>query len=145
MCWRGDLCELSVDYETNQTKLNRLHNISEANSKTGQRIESEVRMIAAVSELPPLSPECMSVGLRAVKQFLSQQDTIDDADQAFLEESFVMKDYGIPYARRPVVWRGPDDSFVCNDVRDIRPGDTLVFPTAAGGVVSIGAHSKCRI
>ncbi len=83
VCWRGDLCELSFDYETNQPKLIRLLNISEANSKTGQRLESEVRMIAAVSELPPLSPECMSVGLRAIKQFLTQQDAIDDADQAF--------------------------------------------------------------
>ena len=137
VCWRGDLCELIED-QSAQPRLRPLLDILESDNNV-EAISSTDRMITAVSEFPPTSAECMSVGMKAVMQFLIQNDAIDDADAPLLsDDRDVGKTHQIPLDRRPVVWRGPDDSFVCDDIRDIRPGDTLVLPTSAGGWSVIG-------
>ncbi len=155
ICWRGDLCEFSTPIGKNREEVRKddsslvfssLLSIPAGISPTGLEIESEERMVAAVSEMPPTSPECMSVGWRAVKQFLLGQDAVDDADQAFLEVNSEPSDkYKVLDQRRPVVWRGPDDSFVCYNINQLRPGDTLVFPTSAGGWSILGHMPGCNI
>lgn len=122
ICWRADLCKLSVFQGV--TKLRRINDA-----------EAE---ITAVSEAPPTSTECMTVSLSAAKAFfaISENEPVQ-ADVASIDSE--IQDTGeIASHRRPVLWRGPDDSTVCEHTRELRPGDTLVLPVSAGGWSILG-------
>ncbi|MFG0261750.1 MAG: type I-U CRISPR-associated helicase/endonuclease Cas3, partial [Novipirellula sp. JB048] len=122
ICWRADLCKL-VEFDGEVT-LRRLNDT-----------EAE---ITAVSETPPTSTECMTISLATAKAFLSgSYDTPAQADIASIDakphETGEIASY-----RRPILWRGPDDSMLCAHTREIRPGDTLVLPVSAGGWSRLG-------
>ncbi|MGB7346067.1 MAG: type I-U CRISPR-associated helicase/endonuclease Cas3 [Pirellulaceae bacterium] len=122
ICWRADL--------TNLKEVGKSYELRSINHEA---------MIKAVSEAPPTSPECMSISLSALKEFLTSSDAkqTTEADQsAMIHEDST--DDAIAASRRPVVWRGPDDSVVCTNTSQIRPGDTLVLPVSAGGWSILG-------
>lgn len=121
VCWRGDLTE-------------------DGNMKSTHWCD-------VVSLLPPTSAECMTVPLSRARRWLAQQEPGDrDGDllevAADEEQSAGSKDSGHgkqPRLRhRGVLWRGAKDSVLVESLRDLRPGDTLVMPEAAGGWDELG-------
>ena len=128
VCWRADLSDLRQDDD---------------GKKSLSAIKLDAR-ISTVSEAPPTSSECMTISLPAIKNFLTGNETCDDqADQAPFEED--QADGDIPPWRQPVLWRGADDSIVCRNSREIRPGDTLVLPLSTGGWSLLGHIPNARI
>ncbi|QDT13608.1 type I-U CRISPR-associated helicase/endonuclease Cas3 [Planctomycetes bacterium K23_9] len=121
ICWRADLAEVkTVDGSKQFVTIDQRH------------------LTATVSEAPPTSPECMAISIRTVKEFLSGQSlSLGDADQAFVADVKQEDDF-IALGSRPVIWRGPDESVVCTNTSQIRPGDTLVMPVSAGGWSQLG-------
>ena len=126
VCWRADLEDLT--------------SIAGENSRN----EREDSWIQAVSLCPPTSLECMQVPMARLKSWLmahkmSDDDSADIPAATIQEES---NDDGIAEGRQPLVWRGLRQSFLAEQVSDLRPGDTLVFPVGAGGwnVFSDGDH-----
>lgn len=79
-----------------------------------------------VSALPPTSPECMSVSLRALRQWMMSAEAPIDADVALRSEEDARDSK--PSARTVLLWRGAKDAKPVSDIRQIRPGDTLVIP-----------------
>jgi len=128
ICWRADLCKLAKS--NGVVSLVRL-----IDPKAKIDAQSE---ITAVSEAPPSSTECMTVSLAAAKAFfVDSEDTPVQADVASINSE--PQDSGeIASHRRPILWRGPDDSVVCENTRELRPGDTLVLPVSAGGWSILG-------
>ncbi|MGK2898676.1 MAG: type I-G CRISPR-associated helicase/endonuclease Cas3g [Burkholderiaceae bacterium] len=86
--------------------------------------------LQAVSLLPPMLREGLSMPVAAVRRWLSAGrpgeqwsdlgSAADDAAAGPLDDRLVLR------------WRGADDCEVVA-ARDIRPGDTLVLPAASGG------------
>lgn len=103
-----------------------------------------------VALVPPTSAECMTVPLARLRHWLAQEKP--DGNEGDLlgvsadeEENAGRKKPGQrprpERNRRAVLWRGSKDSkFVIlpQDLRELRPGDTLVFPEAEGGGDALG-------
>jgi CRISPR-associated endonuclease/helicase Cas3 len=85
---------------------------------------------AAVQLLPPMAREALSLPAPAVRRWLSDArpgEQWSDTDGAADDDTLG------PRPERPVLrWRGADDCHVVT-ARDIRPGDTLILPSAYGG------------
>lgn len=81
-----------------------------------------------VSLLPPTSPECMTVPIRAVRQWMLDAAQSVDADVPVQAEEPTRD---MPRAGHTVLrWRGAHDSEPISSPSDLRPGDTLVIPAA---------------
>lgn len=90
---------------------------------------------AVVALLPPTSPECMTVPLHALADWLRGRPTPDDADVPVRFEDEAFADAAV---RSVLIWRGSKEVFVTNDPRDLRPGDTAVLPAEAEGSLELG-------
>jgi len=119
VCWRADLVE--------DEHLNRSH------------------WCDVVALLPPTSAECMSVSISRLRRWLADQmDKVEDHGDvlgatASDESDAKNGDTGAqPPVRYGVLWRGTKDSTVIQSPDDVRPGDTFVLPTSAGGWNELG-------
>jgi len=109
--------------------------------KQDEAPEIDERAIEIVSLLPPTAAECMSVSIDRLRRWLLPSPTGNSdgagdllAPAAEAEERAPRRSDGpsiVPPGRRGVLWRGPEASVVLQDLRDLRPGDTLVLPTSA--------------
>ena len=85
--------------------------------------------------LPPTSPECMSVPLHTVTNWMRDKPTKGDADVP------VQVDDDEPIAtheHRVLIWRNSDDTKPTHNPRDLRPGDTIVIPAQDEGSLILG-------
>jgi CRISPR-associated endonuclease/helicase Cas3 len=88
-----------------------------------------------VGLLPPTSPECMTVPLHTVANWMRAKPTKDDADVPTRPDD----DEPEGAAERAVlIWRGSDDSTATNNPRDLRPGDTVVIPADSVDSLTLG-------
>lgn len=103
--------------------------------------------------LPPTSPECMTVPLIAVRNWMGDRSKTDpDADVPTQspEPDDKRQRKGEVQAPRIVIWRygrKPGDNagrnrhlagFVTDDPRDLGPGDTIVMPTSSRSWIELG-------
>jgi CRISPR-associated endonuclease/helicase Cas3 len=97
-----------------------------------------------VALLPPTAAECMSVPISRVRRWLANRPDHaagggDVLDAAAEESAEGQSDSTCPASCRPgVIWRGVRDSILVSSADDLRPGDTLVLPVAAGGWDELG-------
>lgn len=100
-----------------------------------------------VSLLPPTSAECMSVPISRVRKWLTRiEDAAPESDLLGTGSSTDEQDNnrgrrtprGIEPSRVGVLWRGAKESRIIGSPNDLRPGDTLVLPTKAGGWNELG-------
>jgi CRISPR-associated endonuclease/helicase Cas3 len=116
VCWRGDLRE------------------------DGGMIRADWCDVVAL--LPPSAAECMSVPIYRVRRWLADSED-DSADASDLLESGARAREdengqnrpgdALPLKRSGVLWRGLSESALIESPDELRPGDTLVLPLAAGG------------
>ncbi|MCD0462128.1 type I-G CRISPR-associated helicase/endonuclease Cas3g [Roseiconus lacunae] len=129
VCWRSDLFRLEPVSAASESAAT-----GDKDGRTFRAIPfTDGDLVAAVTQCPPTSPECMAVPIKSVSKWMRGQSGIDEnlADTAASiddgdEEEPLRTIIG-------VIYRGPDESIVCHHPRDLRPGDTLVLPTIAGG------------
>lgn len=95
-----------------------------------------------VSLLPPTSPECMSVPLRTVRQWMNNDESIDDADVPIHEETAERDKPGTQTTRQVLCWRGADDAILVDDPNVLRPGDTIVIPASDTASDTLGHFPK---
>ncbi len=102
-----------------------------------------------VSLLPPTATECMTVPMSVVRRWLTGTDETGKDDAADLLElggeatgtdakPEAADGKAIRPERRGLLWRGLADNRLLTTVDDLRPGDTLVLPVAAGGWEVLG-------
>lgn len=94
--------------------------------------------LVAVAMSPPTTLECMPVPIPVfVKWWRSDGDAaleLSDVPAIELEEP----PSGWSNNRLAFIWRGPEESVRLENTRDLRPGDTVVLPVAAGGWDTFG-------
>ncbi len=96
----------------------------------------EDRWVDPISLCTPTAAECMSLPLRVVRDWLRQDVEAQAPDDATSDIEHVSNQEpargdGTNTPRRLVLrWRGPDDpgSEMLDDLRKLRPGDTLIVP-----------------
>lgn len=90
--------------------------------------------------LPPTSPECMTVPLRTVVNWMRNAPTKTDADVPVQrgDDNHVEDDAN----RLVLIWRGSDESVTTSNARDLRPGDTVVVPAAYQDSLTLGHIPK---
>jgi len=98
----------------------------------------------AVALVPPSSGECLSVPLHVLRRWLKgEEPSAKLADVGAIEPDNESDEDSAHHAPRTVLlWRGPEDSVVLSgggDVRDLRPGDTVVLPASLEGWDIFGA------
>jgi CRISPR-associated endonuclease/helicase Cas3 len=96
-----------------------------------------------VALLPPTAAECMTVPIYRLRQWLSHSETPSDGDllgEPEPEERQQRRDDAqrAISITRAVLWRGAERIAVLQSPDDVRPGDTLVLPTSAGGWADLG-------
>ncbi len=102
-----------------------------------------------VSLLPPTAAECMTVPMSVLRRWLTGVDETGEDDAADLLElggeptatdakPEAADAKAIRPERRGLLWRGLADNRLLAAVEDLRPGDTLVLPVAAGGWEQLG-------
>lgn len=102
-------------------------------------LDDEEDIVQAVSLCPPSSPECMSVPIGLVRNWLMGADVDDSARSDVLDaKSPELDESGRKGIKEAVLWRGPDRSCVIKDPGDIKPGDTIVLPVSLGGGQVLG-------
>jgi CRISPR-associated endonuclease/helicase Cas3 len=92
-----------------------------------------------VGLLPPTSPECMTVPLHTVVNWMRSQPTAIDADVPIHLDSDESRESG---KRTVLIWRGSKDSRESRNPRDLRPGDTVVIPATAEDSFVLGHVPK---
>ncbi len=99
----------------------------------------EEEWIAITSLCPPSSPECMNVPIGVVRSWLTQRDLIDEERSDLADGRTPESEGRQPHEAKPgVIWRGLGHSVLLESPRDLRPGDTLVMPTAGEGWDALG-------
>jgi len=140
VCWRADLVTVE-EVQSHADAPIGLRTFAE--SAVDMKAVSE-KAVHTISLCPPSTSECLSVPLRRVQAWLNaiskqkKVETDQTADLPALIEDREVDPQSIPAPFRPIAWRGLENSEVVRNVRDIRPGDTLVFPVAAGGWSELG-------
>ena len=95
-----------------------------------------------VGLLPPTAAECMSVPISRVRRWLANRSNPNDQgdllevvepDDANDGKAKNQKVDRVDPSRIGVLWRGPEESQILESPDQLRPGDTLVLPTQAGG------------
>ncbi len=130
ICWRADLLPPVEAIADDIVRVN----FDALKNEAGQR-----DVFHAISLCPPTSMECVSVPLRRIVSWLTSiakqkrisPDSSSDIAQIAEDERATYQIVPLPF--RPIAWRGSDKSVVIENIRDIRPGDTLVFSPIAGG------------
>jgi CRISPR-associated endonuclease/helicase Cas3 len=101
--------------------------------------EDERHWEAIVGMLPPVSPECMTVPLHEVRQWMRNQSAATDADVAIAIQGEEPRLKPVaPPARTVVVYRGKKETVRTNDPAEIRPGDTIVVSAALDPAPQLG-------
>ena len=137
VCWRGDLLPPARRPGGEGEPIE----ISLAPLTDPQRHEE---VIHALTVSPPTSAECLTVPLRRVRSWLqsvAREKRLEadlSGDVAAIVEDAEGTAERIPAAFRPIAWRGSERSEIIADVREIRPGDTLVLTPLAGGWDELG-------
>ena len=101
---------------------------------------NEGRQVEIVSLCPPVSSECISTPIHILRRWMEEGGISDSPDDSDLEGNPVPAQ-GVPrddrqIRRRVLCWRGPEESFLIAgqaELRDLRPGDTVVIPAEQGG------------
>ncbi|QUW01651.1 hypothetical protein J8C02_12220 [Chloracidobacterium sp. MS 40/45] len=102
-----------------------------------------------VSLLPPTATECMTVPMSVVRRWLTGAEETGKDDAADLLElggetagtdakPEATDGSAVKPERRGLLWRGLADNRLLTAVSDLRPGDTLILPVAAGGWEVLG-------
>lgn len=81
-----------------------------------------------VGLLPPTSPECMTVPLRALRQWMLGADQPSDADVPMHVEEPTRDKRTVK--RFVLRWRGAKDAVLVSEPNELRPGDTIVIPAS---------------
>ncbi len=92
-----------------------------------------------VSMVPPSSPECMPVPIRALRNWMQPSSApLADADVAVRAEEVGSLTENSP--TQLLIWRGAADDRTgpTQKLSDIRPGDTVVIPVSVGGWEALG-------
>lgn len=97
--------------------------------------DARKRWIDLITIFPPTAAECMSVPLSRVRRWMiDHQADPDDAGDAM---GVAADDEHSPTDRRAanraaqtvgVLWRGPEESTLLRQARDLKPGDTIILP-----------------
>jgi len=118
VCWRADLQEHS-----------RWPDASDAAA------EFERNVIDAVSLCPPTTLECLTVPRHLFLRWWVDMAGEVANELTDVESSGTEMEAGERRQNRAVglIWRGPRDSRLLRDPRDLRPGDTVVLPDSIGG------------
>ena len=110
---------------------------------TGEMSDPE-RAIDIVSRCPPKSSECISVSMRVLRVWLEGKDDGIDREDNDLEggrgSESSQGESDLTW-RSVLCWRGPDESLLIDDpwqMRNLRPGDTIVVPAELGGWDAFG-------
>lgn len=98
-----------------------------------ERQDDWVRIVAIN---PPSSAEALPVPIQAAKSWLKSLDDVDFSDQEGATGEQV-DERGKNSSFQVLVWRGPDESAVC-EAQALRPGDTLIVPALYGGMDDFG-------
>jgi CRISPR-associated endonuclease/helicase Cas3 len=86
--------------------------------------------VQAVSLLPPISAEALTIPLHVAKRWLAKQDVAGDVGRmADVEGTPLEEQDGDSYApSRFLIWRSHHEVLPHARLHDIRPGDTIVIP-----------------
>jgi CRISPR-associated endonuclease/helicase Cas3 len=101
----------------------------------------EDRWIELLSLCPPTSAECMAVPLWMVRRWLTGDDAkgqlLTDIDGVGIDDD---PSQGEPLVLPALRWCGPDDdnTGLISKPGEMRPGDTIVVPSAIGGWNELG-------
>jgi CRISPR-associated endonuclease/helicase Cas3 len=124
--WRADIDEALL------TSVFRAGGDDARNRSEGLAVLEDVR--ARIELCPPVTSEAVSVRLSAARRWLAATDVHDEGDVEGMPADD--SDDAAGRAPRPVVvWRG-DESVVIAGNGGLRPGDTLVVPSAYGGLAN---------
>ena len=94
------------------------------------------RPVEIVSLCPPVSSECISVPIHTLRRWLQGDESdpnLTDVEGGTLQDAPSGRN---DRRRRVLCWRGPAESYPINrpsDLRNLRPGDTVVIPAELGG------------
>ncbi len=101
--------------------------------------EDEGQWNAIISMLPPISPECMTVPLHEVRQWMKNEKPTSDADIAVATQDGVpSRDSDGQPARAVVIYRGKKEVVSTNDPSALRPGDTIVISALLDPTPTLG-------
>ncbi len=132
VCWRADLPSQDAWPTTGR----RREQSDESNDAFTESV------IETVSLCPPTTMECLSVPLHAFLRWWqgSQDDPSVTAEIADVDAVASDTDLSAATGNRTpaLIWRGPSDSRVLSHPSQLKPGDTLVLPAAAGGWNDLG-------
>lgn len=120
LVWRADITEEDLNEAGKEQRAARA-------AEEGSRLGG---LRARLAACPPASVEAMPVPVGAVRVWLARQTAVDVADVVGAPDAALPREFwgGLQAVR----YRG-DESEVVRP-RDVRPGDTLVVPSAYGGV-----------
>lgn len=93
-----------------------------------------------LSLCPPTTLECLPVPLTHMLKWLRNGGYVTDetGDAPQREEDGEDNRKSIPPALKAMVWTGPKESHFLDDLRSLRPGDTLILRTSSGGWQVLG-------
>lgn len=97
----------------------------------------------AVKAFPPLPGEALSVHLWVARAWLGGKSGKDAGVETDIEGAAPPKDDSPGAGRAFLRWRGEDTEPPSNDLAAIRPGDTLIVPSAWGGCDEFGWNPDC--
>jgi CRISPR-associated endonuclease/helicase Cas3 len=100
--------------------------------------EAHDRWIDTLSLCPPTVGETLPLRVRVVRQWLAGELEKDDSGDIEGQRDVEDEHQETPTVAHFVRWRGVDQSVVSDDLREVRPGDTIVVPASRGGCDAFG-------
>ena len=106
---------------------------------------NEGRQVDIVSLCPPVSSECIATPIHVLRRWIEGSGINSSADDSDLEGNPAPTE-GDPrndrqVRRKVLCWRGPEESYLIvgqMELRDLRPGDTVVIPAEQCGFEVFG-------
>lgn len=101
---------------------------------------TEEELADLLSRCPPASPECLPVPLVVARRWLAGEERVarEMSDVEGGRATAGDEEPSLVEHRVAFRWRGPDECGFVVSPSDLRPGDTLVLPLAAGGWDELG-------